>query len=455
MAKVEKDPFRCFECGWSSQKWVGRCGECQAWGTVEELAAPKNLSLVAGSVTNKAMAIGDVDLSAAHARPTGVSELDRVLGGGLVPGAAILLAGEPGVGKSTLLLSVAAQSAAKGIPALYISGEESASQVRLRAERIKAIDPQLFLASETDLGAVIAHIDAVKPELLIIDSVQTIGSSTADGSPGGVTQVREVAGALIRICKDRDITLLLVGHVTKDGSIAGPRLLEHIVDVVLQFEGERHSRLRLIRAIKNRFGASDEVGCFDLSDTGIESVLDPTGLFTSRHTEPVPGTCVTVTLEGRRPLLAEIQALVSAGRESDFGNARRVTSGLDAARTSMTLAVLELRAHVRVGGRDVYAATVGGMKMSEPAADLALALAVASAAKGLALPADLVAIGEVGLAGEIRKVSGVSRRLAEAYRLGFKRALVPAGSDVKIDGMEIFEVSRLDQALARVKITGD
>jgi DNA repair protein RadA/Sms len=448
MAKVEKDPFRCSECGWSSQKWVGRCGECQAWGSVEELAAPKKLSLVPGNVTSKATPIGDVDLSAAHARPTGVSELDRVLGGGLVPGAAILLAGEPGVGKSTLLLSVAAQTAAKGIPALFVSGEESASQVRLRAERIKAIDPQLFLASETDLGAVIAHIDAVKPQLLIIDSVQTIGSSTADGSPGGVTQVREVAGALIRICKDRDITLLLVGHVTKDGSIAGPRLLEHIVDVVLQFEGERHSRLRLIRA-------TDEVGCFDLSDSGIESVLDPTGLFTSRHAEPVPGTCVTVTLEGRRPLLAEIQALVSQGRENDFGNARRVVSGLDSARTSMTLAVLELRAGVRVGGRDVYAATVGGMKMSEPAADLALALAVASAAKGLALPSDLVAIGEVGLAGEIRKVSGVDRRLQEAFRLGFKRALVPTGSETKIVGMEIVEVSRLDQALKRVKITGE
>lgn len=454
MAKVEKDPFRCSECGWSSQKWVGRCGECQAWGCVEEIAAPKKLSLVPGHFTRKAIPIGDVDLSVAHARPTGVSELDRVLGGGLVPGGVILLAGEPGVGKSTLLLSVAAQSAAMGIPALYITGEESASQVRIRAERIKAIDPQLFLASETDLGAVIAQIDAIKPQLVIIDSVQTIGSATADGSPGGVTQVREVAGALIRICKDRDITLLLVGHVTKDGSIAGPRLLEHIVDVVLQFEGERHSRLRLIRAIKNRFGASDEVGCFDLSDYGIESVLDPTGLFTSRHTEPVPGTCVTVTLEGRRPLLAEIQALVSAGRESDFGNARRTVSGLDSARTSMTLAVLELRAGIRVGGRDVYAATVGGLKISEPAADLALALAVASAAKALALPADLVAIGEVGLAGEIRKVSGVDRRLQEAFRLGFKRALVPTGSEIKIAGMEIFEVSRLDQALTRVKITG-
>ena len=436
MAKVEKDPFRCTECGWGSQKWVGRCGECQAWGCVEEIAAPKKLSLVPGHVTHKATPIGDVDLSAAHARPTGVLELDRVLGGGLVPGAAILLAGEPGVGKSTLLLSVAAQTASKGLSALYISGEESAS-------------------SETDLGAVIAHIDAVKPQLVIIDSVQTIGSSTADGSPGGVTQVREVAGALIRICKDRDITLLLVGHVTKDGSIAGPRLLEHIVDVVLQFEGERHSRLRLIRAIKNRFGASDEVGCFDLSDAGIESVLDPTGLFTSRHAEPVPGTCVTVTLEGRRPLLAEIQALVSQGRENDFGNARRVVSGLDSPRTAMTLAVLELRAGIKVGGRDVYAATVGGMKMSEPAADLALALAVASAAKGLALPADLVAIGEVGLAGEIRRVSGVNRRLAEAFRLGFKRALVPSGSETKIEGMEIVEVSRLDQALNRVKITGE
>lgn len=455
MAKVEKDPFRCSECGWTSQKWVGRCGECQAWGCVEEVAAPKKLSLVPGRVTHQAVPIGDVDLSAAHARPTGILELDRVLGGGLVPGAAILLAGEPGVGKSTLLLAVAAQSAASGIKALYISGEESASQVRLRAQRIKAIDPALFLAAENDLGAVISHIDAVKPELVIIDSIQTISSATADGSAGGVTQVREVAGALMRICKDRDVTLLLVGHVTKDGSIAGPRLLEHIVDVVLQFEGERHSRLRLIRAIKNRFGASDEVGCFELSDIGIESVLDPTGLFTSRHTEPVPGTCVTVTLEGRRPLLAEIQALVSQGRENDFGNARRVVSGLDSARTSMTLAVLELRAGIRVGGRDVYAATVGGMKMSEPAADLALALAVASAARSLALPADLVAIGEVGLAGEIRKVNGVHRRLQEAYRLGFKRALVPTGSDSRVDGMEIVEVSRLDQALSRVKITGE
>ena len=455
MAKVEKEPFRCSECGWSSHKWVGRCGECQAWGTVEEVAAPKRLSLVPGATTTQALPIGNVDLASAQARATGVSELDRVLGGGAVPGAAILLAGEPGVGKSTLLLSVAAKVSDRGATSLYISGEESASQVRLRAERINALNPKLFLAAETDLGAVIAHIDSIKPELLIIDSIQTIGSSAVEGASGGVVQVREVAGALIRICKERDITLVLVGHVTKDGSIAGPRLLEHIVDVVLNFEGERHSRLRMVRAIKNRFGASDEVGCFDLTDTGIESVIDPTGLFTSRHAEPVPGTCVTVTLEGRRPLLAEIQALVSHGRESDFGNARRVTSGLDSARTSMTLAVLELRAHIHVGGRDVYAATVGGMKMTEPAADLAVALAVASAAQGLALPPDLVAIGEVGLAGEIRKVSGVTRRLQEAARLGFKRALVPLGSSTKVDGMDVVEVSRLDQALTKVKINGN
>ncbi|MEI6867491.1 MAG: DNA repair protein RadA, partial [Actinomycetes bacterium] len=442
------------ECGWTANKWVGRCGECQAWGTVEEVSAPKKLSLVAGSVTSAALPIGEVNLENAKARSSGVSELDRVLGGGLVPGAAILLAGEPGVGKSTLLLSVAAESARKNLVALYISGEESASQVRLRAQRLNAIDPQLWLASENDLGAVIAHIDAVKPQLLIIDSIQTISSNTVEGAPGGVTQVREIAAALIRIAKERSITLVLVGHVTKDGSIAGPRLLEHLVDVVLNFEGDRHSRLRLIRAMKNRFGASDEVGCFDMNDSGITSLPDPTGLFTSRHTEPVPGTCVTVALEGRRPLLAEIQALVSAPNSDgrDYGNSRRVTSGLDNPRTAMTLAVLELRANIRISGRDVYVATVGGMKMSEPAADLAVALAVASAAKGLALPADLIAIGEVGLAGEIRKVTGISQRVQEAARLGFKRMMVPVGSDLKIEGVDIMEVARLEQAIARLKI---
>jgi DNA repair protein RadA/Sms len=419
-----------------------------------ELAAPKKLSLTPGSVTSPALPIGEINLENAQARSSGIGELDRVLGGGLIPGAAILLAGEPGVGKSTLLLSVAAESARRNLVCLYISGEESTSQIRLRAQRLNAIDPQLWLAAETDLGSVISHIDAVTPQLLIIDSIQTISSTAVEGSAGGVTQVRETAAALIRIAKDRSITLVLVGHVTKDGSIAGPRILEHLVDVVLNFEGDRHSRLRMIRAMKNRFGASDEVGCFDMNDSGIVSVADPTGLFTTRHLEPVPGTCVSVVLEGRRPLLAEIQALVSASLPDgrDYGNARRVTSGLDNPRTSMTLAVLELRANIKISGRDVYVATVGGMKIGEPAADLAVALAVASAAKGLALPGDLIAIGEVGLAGEIRKVTGVAQRVQEAVRLGFKRIMVPVGSEIKIAGIDLIEVARLDQALSKVKL---
>jgi DNA repair protein RadA/Sms len=449
MAKAVKDPYRCGECGWSTTKWVGRCGECQAWGTIEEVNAPSTVSLMPTAVRENAQSITDIRAESAAARSSGIDELDRVLGGGLVAGAALLLAGEPGVGKSTLLLSVAAES--KEV-VLYVSGEESASQVRLRAERVGALRKELFLAAENDLGAILTHIDEVKPRLLIIDSIQTIASAHLSNAPGSVTQVREVAAALIRICKERSITLILVGHVTKDGSIAGPRLLEHIVDVVLQFEGERHSSLRLVRATKNRFGPSDEVGCFELHDKGISGLADPTGLFTSRHSEPVPGTCVTVALEGRRPLLAEIQALVGSEKDVDYGNARRVTSGLDSARTAMTLAVLELRARVKLSGRDIYVATVGGMKITEPAVDLAVALAVGSGAQGLALPADLVALGEVGLAGEIRKVSGVSARLNEAMRLGFKRALVPAGSDISIAGMDIVEVARIEQAIARVKI---
>jgi DNA repair protein RadA/Sms len=305
-----------------------------------------------------------------------VGELDRVLGGGLVPGAVVLLAGEPGVGKSTLLLDVAARVARAGARALYVSGEESAAQVRLRAGRIDALDDGLYLAAETDLAAVLGHLDAVAPQLLVLDSVQTIASADVDGVAGGVSQVREVAAALIRVAKERGLATVLVGHVTKDGAIAGPRLLEHLVDVVLSFEGDRHSRLRLVRATKNRFGPADEVGCFELGDDGIRSLADPTGLFLSRHADPVPGTCVTVTVEGRRPLLAEVQALVVPSQQP---MPRRATSGLDAARVAMILAVLQRRGGVKVATMEVYAATVGGVRLAEPAADLALALAVAAA----------------------------------------------------------------------------
>jgi DNA repair protein RadA/Sms len=364
-----------------------------------------------------------VDAAAASARPTGLDEFDRVLGGGLVPGAVLLLAGEPGVGKSTLLLEAGALVAATA-PVLYVTGEESAAQVRLRADRIGSVSENLYLAAETDLDAIISHVAAVNPSLLIIDSVQTISAAGVDGVPGGVTQVREVAATLTAIAKDRALPTILVGHVTKDGSVAGPRTLEHLVDVVLHFEGDRNSRLRMVRAVKNRYGPTDEVGCFDLGEYGLIGLADPSGLFLSRHREPVPGTCVTVTLEGRRPLLAEVQALVAA---SYMDVPRRVTSGLDASRVGMVLAVLERRAGVKVGKSDVFAATVGGVRLTEPSADLAIALAMASSVSNLAIPQGVIAFGEVGLAGEVRPVAGVPRRITEAERMGFRRAIVPAG----------------------------
>jgi DNA repair protein RadA/Sms len=431
-------------------KWVGRCGECQAWGSVVADtgpggAAPRTVATVPSR--NPAQPIGEIDVEAARARPTGVDELDRVLGGGLVAGAVVLLAGEPGVGKSTLLLDVAARAARGGRRVLYVTGEESPGQVRLRAERIRALDPNLYLAAESDLGAVLGHVDVVAPDLLVVDSVQTIASSQIDGAPGGVGQVREVAAALITVAKDRDIPTVLVGHVTKDGSIAGPRTLEHLVDVVCQFEGDRHSRLRLLRATKNRYGPTDEVGCFDLSETGIVGLTDPSGMFVSHILNHVSGTCVTVTLEGRRPLATEIQALVAT---SAMSNPRRTTSGVDSSRLAMVLAVLQRRVGAPLADKDVYVSTVGGARAVEPACDLALALAVASAVQDVPLLAGVVALGEVGLAGEIRPISGVSQRLSEAARLGFTHAVVPVGSvepSALPAGMTLLEVADLADAV--------
>ncbi|GAA4912967.1 DNA repair protein RadA [Stackebrandtia albiflava] len=396
-----------------------------------------------------ARSIGDVSAKQAEARSTGVGEFDRVLGGGLVPGGVVLIAGEPGVGKSTLLLDVAHRFAAAGHGrALVATGEESASQVRLRADRIKAIHPDLMLAAETELSAVLGHLDDVKPGLLILDSVQTISSGDVDGVPGGVTQVRAVASGLIGVAKERGITCILVGHVTKDGHIAGPRVLEHLVDTVLHFEGDRHSTLRLLRGVKNRFGPADEVGCFDMTEDGIVGLADPAGLFLAEGgDEPVPGTCVTVTMEGRRAMLVEVQALVG-GSAKDGTIPRRTVSGLDSARLNMGLAVLDRRGGVRCLDREVYAATVGGMRVTEPAADLAVALAVASSVSSAPVSADIVAIGEVGLTGAVRRVSGVPRRLAEARRLGFRHALVPPGcAEGAPKGMTVSEVSSVGEAL--------
>ncbi len=445
-----KPSFRCADCGWTASKWVGRCGECQAWGTVQEVGGVPVRTTTAGAVTAAAQPISEVDVEQAQVRPTGVGEFDRVLGGGLVPGAVVLVAGEPGIGKSTLLLDVCGREGRAGRRVLYVTGEESAAQVRLRAQRIEALAPTLYLAAETDLSAVLGHIEQVQPDLVVIDSVQTIGSAQVDGAAGNVAQVREVAAALIATAKSRGIATLLVGHVTKDGSIAGPRVLEHLVDVVIQFEGERHSRLRLVRAVKNRYGPTDEVGCFDLSDSGIAGLADPSGLFLSpggTSREPVPGTCITVTLEGRRPLLAEVQALVAP---SVAQSPRRATSGLDGSRVAMLTAVLERRARVRLGSADIYVSTVGGVRVTEPATDLAVALALAGAANDRALVPGTIAFGEVGLAGELRPVGGVPRRLAEAARLGFRTAIVPAGAvgaGVVPDGMKVMEIADLASAV--------
>ena len=433
--------YRCAECGHQAAQWVGRCPTCQAWGTLEEAApvaaARPRQRVAAGAPSAPARLIADVALDSARARATGVSELDRVLGGGLVPGAVVLLAGEPGVGKSTLLLAVAAQAARTG-RVLYVTGEESAGQVRLRAERTGAVQGQLYLAAESDLGAIVGHLDALRPDLLIVDSVQTMSTGEADGAPGGVTQTRAVTVALTGLAKERGLPVLLVGHVTKDGGIAGPRVLEHVVDVVLSFEGDKHSTLRMVRGVKNRFGPADEVGCFEMRDSGIVGMPDPSGLFLARFGgPPVPGTAVTVVMDGRRPLPAELQALVTG---KDIPSPRRAVSGLDNARVAMLLAVLEKRAGVRLHDAEVYAATVGGMRVVEPAADLALALAITSARRDVALPSDVVVLGELGLAGEVRRVAGIERRLAEAARLGFTHALVPPDSGRAPDGMRLTEV---------------
>jgi DNA repair protein RadA/Sms len=371
--------------------------------------------------TNRAaVPITQIEVTDAEHRPTGIAEFDRVLGGGIVPGAAILLSGEPGVGKSTLLLDVAGRVAQRGDTVLYVSAEESVGQVRLRAERTGTLVDTLFLAAETNLGTGLGHIDEVKPSLVIIDSVQTVSSETVDGLAGGVAQVREVAATVVRIAKERGIPVILVGHVTKDGTIAGPRLLEHLVDVVMHFEGDRQTALRFVRTLKNRFGPTDEVGCFEMVGSGIEQVPDPSALFRSNTTTPVSGTCTTITMEGRRAIPVEIQALIVP---SSAPQPRRVTNGVDSSRVAMLLAVLERRAKLPFQSADVYVSTVGGIRVTEPGADLAIALALASAAKDIALSPTLVATGEISLAGDIRAVTAHQLRSAEATRLGFTEVI--------------------------------
>ncbi len=449
MAKA-RSLYRCSQCRHTTAKWVGRCSACGSWGGVDAVAEAVALGAAPGSgrratdPVRPAVPISSVALGSARPQPTGVGELDRVLGGGLVPGSVTLLAGDPGVGKSTLLLAAAHHWARSGRRALYISGEESSGQIRLRAERTGCSHDEIYLAAESDLGVVLGHLDAVNPTLVVVDSVQTISTTDADGVAGGVTQVRAVTAALTAAAKDTGVALILVGHVTKDGAIAGPRSLEHLVDVVLHFDGERDTALRMVRAVKNRFGSTDEVGCFLLHDSGIEGVTDPSGLFLEQRAEPVAGTAITVTLDGKRALVGEVQALLA---QPSGGSPRRAVSGIDNARAAMITAVLDKHARLPVAARDIYLATVGGMRLTDPSSDLAIAIALASAHLELPLPAGTVVIGEVGLAGDLRPVSGMDRRLAEAARLGFSTALTPPGCPSVPSGLHAVPATNIAVAL--------
>lgn len=456
--------YVCTECGWSGAKWMGRCPECGQWGTVEEFreakptagartAAPGRTSRTVASAhaASAALPISKIDTAAVARVPTGFGEFDRVLGGGIVPGSVVLIAGEPGIGKSTLLLETAGNIAArvagarKANTVLYISGEESQAQVRLRASRIDAVKDNLLLASTTDLATALALIEEHRPALAIVDSAQTIVSQDVDGISGGSTQVREVASALIDTAKSLDVPVLLVGHVTKDGSIAGPRTLEHLVDVVCQFEGDAQTALRMLRAVKNRFGPTDEVGCFDMSGEGIEEVSDPAGLFLSESDSPVEGTCVTPTLDGHRSLPVEVQALVTS---SVLPTPRRAVNGVDTNRIAMLVAVLYRHGALNLLNNDLYIATVAGGVAREPACDLAIVAALASAATSTPVAKTTCAVGEISLTGQVRPVPRMEYRLREAARLGFTRAIVPPMRKVPaIAGLEIVQARSVKEAL--------
>ena len=434
MAKP-RSHYACTACGAQAPRWVGRCPDCGAWSTmVEEPDTPPRAAgrarapLGGPDAPSGAIALRHV---AAEARPrlaTALPELDRVLGGGLVPGSAVLLGGEPGIGKSTLALQVAAaaaQAAARAAPVLYVSGEESPEQIRLRAARLDALPDALLVLAETRVEAIADAWRAHAPALVLVDSIQTMQSERVDSAPGSVAQVRESAADLIALAKQTGAVLVLVGHVTKEGVLAGPRVLEHLVDVVLAFEGDRGQPFRVLRAAKNRFGSTLEVGVFTMGEQGLAGVANPSELFLAERRGDAPGSCVTAVLEGTRPLLLEVQALVAP---AGYGTARRTALGFDDGRLALLLAVLARRGGIDALGMDVYLNVTGGMRIGEPAADLAVVLALASSRLDLPLPPDTVAIGEVGLGGEVRRVGRVEARVQEAARLGFARALVPAGA---------------------------
>ena len=433
----------CGECGTTHPKWSGQCSACGAWNSLVEEVAVADLPVIAPA-SGPARPIGEVDATASVPRPTGLSELDRVLGGGLVAGSVTLLGGEPGIGKSTLLLQLLAGWEGR---ALYVTAEESAQQVRHRAERLDAVRPDLWLLAETALPHVVGSIEELSPDIVVIDSIQTVHDPALGSPPGSVVQVRGCAQRLVVEAKRRGVPIVLVGHVTKEGSLAGPRVLEHTVDTVLAFEGERHHALRLLRATKHRFGPTNELGLFEMVGQGLAGVPDPSQLFLGDRRTGVPGSAVAPTMEGQRPLVVEVQALTTPAPPNV--PARRTTQGVDGNRLALLLAVLQQRARVQVQQQDVYASTVGGVRLVEPGLDLAMCLAVVSAISDRPLPPDLVAFGEVGLGGEVRQVAHAPRRLSEAARLGFRRAIGPRTAPEPADGgLRLIRVATLPEALA-------
>jgi len=438
----------CTDCGTTHTKWAGQCSGCGQWNTLVEEVAIASVPTIAPA--GAAAPIGRIDPQTSAPRPTGVDELDRVLGGGLVPGSVTLLGGEPGIGKSTLLLQVLA---AAGGTSLYVTAEESAQQVRLRAERLDAVRPDLWLLSETALPHLVNAIDDTRPELVVVDSIQTVHDPALGSPPGSVVQVRGCAQQLVNAAKQRGIPVVLVGHVTKEGSLAGPRVLEHVVDTVLAFEGERHHALRLLRATKHRFGPTNELGLFEMAGHGLIGVPDPSELFLGDRRTGIPGSCIAPTIDGQRPLMIEVQALTTPAPPNV--PARRTTQGIDSNRMALLLAVLQQRARVPTAQHDVYASTVGGVRLAEPGLDLAACLAIVSAMSDIPLPPDLVAFGEVGLGGEIRQVAHTPRRLAEASRLGFKRAIGPRNApEPEASNLRLIRVATLPEAIAAAGLRG-
>jgi len=450
MAKI-KTIYSCTECGATSPKWQGQCPGCNDWNTLVETVAekaPTNSRFESLAPTAKLQNLSEIEAREVERIATGIGEFDRALGGGLVNGAVVLIGGDPGIGKSTLLLQALAHLSVDS-KVLYVSGEESGEQVALRARRLGLDTRRLQLMAEINLERILATLQAEKPVVAVIDSIQTLWSDQLSSAPGSVAQVRECAAQLTRLAKQAGITVILVGHVTKEGALAGPRVLEHIVDTVLYFEGDTHSSFRLVRAVKNRFGAVNELGVFAMTDKGLKGVNNPSALFLSQHGQDVAGSCVMVTQEGTRPLLVEIQALV----DTSHGNPRRLTVGLDPQRLAMLLAVLHRHAGIVCFDQDVFVNAVGGVKINEPAADLAVLLSITSSLKNKPLPSKLIVFGEVGLAGEIRPAPRGQERLKEAAKLGFSRALIPEANRPKqpIAGMEVIAVKRVEEAVARIR----